>query len=58
MIYAAYLINSNHSFLVPENMHVTNIKLLIQKRVLHHLNFNFISDKRFLIGEGLTVLYN
>lgn len=48
MTCAAYLINSNQYFLFTENMHGTNLKLLIQKRVLHHLNLNFISEKKTL----------
>lgn len=58
MIYAACLISSNHSFLFPYNMDVINKELLIHKRVLHHLNLNFISGKRLLSREALTILYN
>ena len=42
------LSNKFKSILFAENMHTTILKLLIQEKVLHHLNFNFISEKKTL----------
>lgn len=53
MIYTACLINSDHSFLLPDNMNVINMKLLIQKRVLHHLILILFQEKD-LCREALT----